>query len=141
MKMIEIIEEAEKKAGTQAKLAEMLGITARYIRMVKNEERSLSNDVCIKLADYIGADRLEVIAANSLATEKDEEKRKILESCFRKVAAVAAISIVTSIVTLPAASPVNASDFSKNLPTYKLYAIKDYENRTKIEITCRKVFW
>jgi hypothetical protein len=123
MKMKNYIEQGEKKAGTQKELANMLGISASYIRMVKAGQKGFSIDMCIVLADYIEEDRLEVIAASNLITEKDEKKRKILESCFRKVASVAAMTIVTSIVTLPAASPVNASDFSKNLATYKLYAI------------------
>ncbi len=123
MEMKSYIEQGEKKAGTQKELANMLDVSASYIRMVKAGQKGLSIDMCIILADYIGEDRLEVIAASNLVTEKDEKKRKILESCFRKVAGVAAAGIITAIVTLPTASPVNASDFSKNLPTYKLYAI------------------
>lgn len=123
MEMKNYIEKAEKKAGRQIDLAKMLGISDAYIRMVKSGKRGFPDDICIQLADYIEADRLEVIAASNLVTEKDEKKRKIFESCFRKVAGVAAAGIITAIVTLPAARPVNASDFSKNLPTYKLYAI------------------
>ncbi len=124
MEMKNYIEAAEKKAGKQTELAKMLGVSASYIRLIKAGKNGLSADMCIVLADYIGADRLEVIAASNLVTEKDEKKRKIFESCFRKVAGVAAAGIITAIVTLPAARPVNASDFSKNLPTYKLYAIE-----------------
>ncbi len=120
MQINEYIEKAEKKAGKQIELAKILGTTSSYIRMVKAGKRGFPDDICIQLADFIQADRLEVIAASNLVTEKDEKKRKVFESCFRKVAAVAAISVVTSIVTLPAASPVNARDFSQNSPTYKL---------------------
>lgn len=96
------IEQAEKKAGTQKELAKILEITDRYIRQVKNGKQGFSNEVCILLADYINADRLEVIAASNLVTEKDEKKRKIFESCFNRAATVAiATSLigVTSIVT------------------------------------------
>ncbi|MDP1788222.1 helix-turn-helix transcriptional regulator [Nitrosomonas sp.] len=108
MDMKNYIEEAEKKAGTQRKLAEILGITTRYINMAKNKERCLSVDTCIVLADYIKRDRLEVIAASNLATEKNEKKRKILESCFSTAASVTAAAIVISILTLPLQKPVNA---------------------------------
>lgn len=120
MDMKNYIEEAERKAGTQKKLAEILGITTRYINMAKNKERCLSVDTCIVLADYIKKDRLEVIAASNLATEKDEKKRKILESCFRKVAGVAVAAVMTSIVTLPSTSPANAQEISYDLQKYKL---------------------
>ncbi|TXI39514.1 MAG: hypothetical protein E6Q59_04800 [Nitrosomonas sp.] len=113
MKMISYIEKAEKKAGTQMNLANFIGLTSGYIRMVKAGKRCFSNDVCIKLADYIEEDRLEVIAANSLVTEKDEEKRKIFESCFRKVAGVAAAAVVTSILTLTPQGHVKASNLDQ----------------------------
>ncbi len=123
MEMKNYIEKAEKKAGSQTKLAEMLDITASYIRNVKAGKRGFSTEMCILLADYIGEDRLEVIAASGLVTEKDERKRKILESCFKKVAGFAAIAVVTTILTTPFSKPVNAGDFSSNLQKYKLYAI------------------
>ena len=112
MKMNEYIEKAERKAGKQIELAKILGISDGYIRMVKAEKRCFSNDICIKLADYIGADRLEVIAASSLVTEKDEEKRKIFESCFSRAASIVIASSVISILTLSPQAPAHA-DFLK----------------------------
>ncbi len=106
------IEKAERKAGKQTDLANMLGITASYIRMVKAGKKGFPIETCIVLADYIGADRLEVIAASNLVTEKDEKKRKILESCFTRAASVTAAAIVISIMTLTPTSPIHAA--SKN---------------------------
>lgn len=114
MEMKKYIEEAEKKAGTKKKLAEILGITTRYINMAKNKERCLSVDTCIVLADYIEADRLEIIAASNLATEKDEKKRKILESCFSSAATVAAAALILGASTIVSPSPANASQASNN---------------------------
>lgn len=115
MKMKTFIEAAEKKAGKQVALARILEISDAYIRMVKSGKRSFSDDVCIQLADYIGADRLEVIAANNLVTEKDEKKRKIFESCFNKAASVAATAVIASILTLTPQQTVNASNLSSEL--------------------------
>lgn len=112
MKMNEYLEKAQEKAGSQIKLAKYLGISDRYIRLVRDGERSLADDVCIKLADYINEDRLEVIAASNLVTEKNEEKRKIFESCFKKVAGFTTIAVVTSIMTLTPQSVVNAKKLS-----------------------------
>lgn len=109
MDMKNYIEQAEKKAGKQTELAKLLGVSASYLRLIKAGKNGLSADMCIVLADYIGADRLQVIAASNLVTERDEKKRKIFESCFRKVASVAAVAAVTSILTLSNVSPVQAA--------------------------------
>ena len=93
MKINEFIEAAEKKAGKKTELAKILKISDGYIRMVKTGRRGFSDDVCIRLADYIGANRLEVIAASNLVTEKDEEKRKIFESCFTTAASVIFLTV------------------------------------------------
>lgn len=112
MDMKNYIEQAERKAGKQAELANMLGITASYIRMVKAGKKGFPIETCIVLADYIDADRLEVIAASNLVTEKDEKKRKILESCFSTAASVTATALVISMLTLAPKHTVNASNFS-----------------------------
>lgn len=116
MKINEFIDKAEKKAGKKIELAKILGISDRYIRMVREGKRGFPDDICIQLADYIGADRLEVIAASNLVTEKDEKKRKVFESCFRKVASIAAAGIVTALVTIPIGSPTHAGSIE---PVYQ----------------------
>ena len=120
----EYIEKAEKKAGTQKELARILGITTSYIRNVKAGKSGLPVEVCILIADYTGEDRLEVIAASNLVTEKDERKRKILESCFRKVASVAAAAVITSILTLGHQPIVKAETFSSEFT--KIQIIRNY---------------
>ncbi|MER0205032.1 MAG: hypothetical protein DU480_14525 [Nitrosomonas sp.] len=112
MKMKNYIEEAEKKAGMQLELAKLLNISSSNIRSIKAGKRGLPVEACIILADYIRADRLEVIAASNLVTEKDEEKRKILESCFQKVASVTAAAVISSILTLTPQQTVKAENLS-----------------------------
>lgn len=120
MNINEYLDKAQEKAGSQVNLAKTLEISARYIRLVREGKRGFPDDICIQIADYIEVDRLEVIAASNLVTEKDEKKRKIFESCFRKVAGVAAAAVLTSIVTLPSISPANAQEISSDLQKYKL---------------------
>ena len=115
MDMKSYIEKAEKKAGSQIELAKMLSISANNIRSIKAGKRGMPVDACIILADYIDEDRLEVIAASNLVTKKDERKRKIIESCFKEVASVASIAIVTSILTLSEAKPVNTGDLTYHI--------------------------
>ena len=112
MQINKYIEKAEKKAGTQKELANYLGITTSYIRNAKAGKSGLPEDICIQIADYIGADRLEVIAASKLVTEKDEKKRRIFESCFTRAASVTAAAIVISILTLPLQKHVNAENLN-----------------------------
>lgn len=114
MDMKNYIEQAEKKAGSQIKLAEMLDITASYIRMVKASKRGLPIEMCIMLADYIGADRLEVIVASNLVTEKDEKKRRILESCFSRAASITVAALFTSILMFSSGGPIHAAPIEKN---------------------------
>ncbi|MDP3663711.1 MAG: hypothetical protein U1D41_09430 [Nitrosomonas sp.] len=109
MEMKNYIEQAERKAGKQAALAEILGTSSSYIRMVKAGQRGFPVEICILLADYIKADRLEVIAASNLVTEKDEKKRRILESCFSTAASVTAAALVISVLTLSPTAPASAA--------------------------------
>lgn len=111
MEMKNYIEQAERKAGKQVELAKMLGVTAGYLRAVKAGKKGLSADMCIVLADYIGADRLEVIAASNLVTEKDEKKRKIFESCFSasRAASFTATTLILGVILIMTPSPAHAS--------------------------------
>lgn len=109
MKINEYIEAAERKAGKKAELAKTLKISDGYIRMVKTGRRGFSDDVCIRLADYIGANRLEVIAASNLVTEKDKEKRKLFESCF--TTAASAIFVLAAVYNFPLLSGKSSAYF------------------------------
>lgn len=93
--MRKYIEMAEAKAGSQIALAKYLGQYDSGLRAVKSGKKGLPAAVCIKLAEYIGVDRLEVIAASHLVTEKNEERRKIFESCLIKEKATAIIVTIT----------------------------------------------
>jgi DNA-binding XRE family transcriptional regulator len=126
MEMKNYIEKAEKKAGKQTELANMLGITASYIRMVKAGKKGFPIETCIVLADYINEDRLEVIAASNLVTEKDDRKRKIFESCFEKTNRAASFLIAVifaAVILITSPNPANASTATiSNI--YYLYYVK-----------------
>jgi plasmid maintenance system antidote protein VapI len=76
MQLREYIDAAATKAGSVAALARLLGLVQQSMNEAKHHRRPLPLDAAIKLADYIGADRIAVISANELATEKKEEKRQ-----------------------------------------------------------------
>ena len=118
MEMKNYIEKAEKKAGKQTELANLLGITASYIRMVKAGKKGFPIETCIVLADYINEDRLEVIAASNLVTEKDERKRKIFESCFIKTSRAASFIVAAlfiALISITTPNPANASQARESI--------------------------
>lgn len=106
MEMKKYIEFGEKAAGNQEKLAAYLEQYATNIRRIKRGGSRLPVPMCIKLAKLIDADPVDVIMANELATEKNEEKRELLKSCLSKAAVIVLIVGVTMIVT---PSPAHAA--------------------------------
>ncbi len=123
MEMKKYIEMGEENAGRQIDLAKYLDTQASTLRLVKQGKKSLTAAVCIKLARYINIDELEVIAASNLIIEKDEERRKIFESCFKagsKAASIAMVIGVTSIMTVEANALNNINLNSSVLQEYKL---------------------
>ena len=86
--------------------------------MVKSHHRGLPDALCLQLADYISVDRLEVIAASNLITEKDEKKRKLFESCFTKAATIAAAALIfggSSMTSSPAHAAMSEKGSEINL--------------------------
>lgn len=75
MTLSDYIEEGAKKAGNLTALAKILDMDPTNRTGAKAHRRGLPTDAAIKLADLIKADRITVISANELATEKKEEKR------------------------------------------------------------------
>ena len=111
MKLNDYLDIAERKAGKKIELARVLGISDAYLRLVRNEKRGLAIEGCILLADYINADRLEVIAASNLVTEKDERKRKIIESCFTgsRAASFTVTALFIGVILIMTPSSAHAS--------------------------------
>lgn len=75
MQLREMIETGADKAGSQANLSKVIGITPDVLTHAKSGKRGLPAEACGKLADLIGVDRWTVLAASNLITEKNEEKR------------------------------------------------------------------
>ncbi len=77
MEFREYIEAGTAKAGTVEKLATYLDQLSAAIRSARQHKRGLPVYACIKLAELINADPLEVIAASELVTEKREDRKAI----------------------------------------------------------------
>lgn len=98
MELRDFIETGAEKAGSLTALGRMFGLVQQSISEAKHQKRPLPLDAAVKLADYIGADRMAVIAANELVTEKKEEKRAFWTP-FVQHAKAASIALTFSLVT------------------------------------------
>lgn len=121
--MKELIRIAEEKAGSQIALAKMLGQFDSSIRQVKAGKKGLPDAVCIELADFLGMDRLAVIAASNLVTEKNEKRKKIFENCIKGLerATAAGLIIATTTILTPTAGEAAAV---KNNSMQNVYYVK-----------------
>jgi hypothetical protein len=73
--MKDYIETGARKAGSLTALGITLGLSQPRMSHVKAGKEKLPAQALVQLAEYIGTDLKTVMAANELATEKDEEKR------------------------------------------------------------------
>lgn len=102
MELRDYIDAGAKKAGSLTALGKYLNLSQPTMSESRAQRRSLPLDKCVMLADYIGADLREVIAANELATEKKEEKRAFWRPFVthaRMALIVLALGHVTNFVT------------------------------------------
>lgn len=83
MKLKKLIEQAEKKVGSQKMLAQQIGLSESHIRSAKAGSRGLSNYACVQIAEIIAIDEKIVIAASELATEKKIERRNFWEKILQ----------------------------------------------------------
>ena len=74
MEFKDYIEAGVAKLGTAVSLAKYLGQNPNAVRDAKGHRKGLPVYACIKLAELIDADPMEVIAASELVTEKHEDR-------------------------------------------------------------------
>lgn len=102
MELKELIERAEKAAGSQIKLGLRIGQNPGNIRAAKAGIKGLPDYACVIIAELIGEEPIVVIAASNLATEKKEERREIWRPFVARAASVLlgmTLAIVNLIMT------------------------------------------
>ncbi len=109
MELRDYIEEGATKAGSLTALGRMLDISQPDMSNAKAMRKPLPVKAIVQLAEYIGADLKAVIAANELATEKDERKRAFWFP-YAQHAKAASIALAYGMtVNLAAPSPSEAA--------------------------------
>lgn len=101
MKLNEYIQKGIENKGSAVALAKELDLNQNCVYDAKRGQRGLPSFACIRLAEIIKADPLEVIAASELITEKKEERKAIWERVLhvRHAATVVAFTLVTGFLT------------------------------------------
>lgn len=106
MELKKIIEIASDKAGSQKKLGEIIGISSLQLTNAKAGRAGIPVYACVMIADLIGIDRIAVIAASELITEKKEERRAIWHPFVSHAASV----IMGAVILNMTPAPANASE-------------------------------
>jgi hypothetical protein len=88
----DFIDRGTKKAGSLSALGLLLSQSQPNMSHFRAQRKPMPTDACVKLADYIGANLRDVIAANELVSEKKEEKRQFWRS-FLDTAKAASIAL------------------------------------------------
>lgn len=99
MELRDYLEIGAKKAGSLTALGKMLDISQPNMSHCKAHRARLPIEAVIQLADFINADLRAVIAANELATEKKEAKRRFW-SPFVEHARAASFALILTIATV-----------------------------------------
>lgn len=132
MELKEFIERAEKAAGSQKALALRIGQSPSKLRQAKAGICGLPNYACVMIADLIGEERITVIAASELVTEKKEERRKVWHPFVARAASVVLGSVILNMTPAPSqAAPVANSLIEQCI----LCQIK---NQLHGEVNCRR---
>ncbi|MDR2244804.1 MAG: hypothetical protein LBE15_05290 [Burkholderiales bacterium] len=102
MKLNDYIQIGINTTGSGAELSRRLDMLYNNFCDAKAEKRGLPSHACVKLAEIINADPLEVIAASEMVTEKKPERqalwRRVLE--HRHAAAMTfCFALVTGFLT------------------------------------------
>ena len=101
MKLKELIERAEKASGSQKALALQIGQSPSNIRNAKAGIKGLPDYACVMIAEIIGEEPITVIAASNLATEKNEDRRKVWHPFVRHAAALFFFGVILNMTPTP----------------------------------------
>lgn len=115
MELRDYIDQGAKKAGSVSALARQLGLLQQSMNEAKHHRRQLPLDSAVKLADYIEADRIAVIAANELATEKKAEKQAFWRPFAQNAKAASIALVLTSVTFFVTPTPTEAAQV-KDMP-------------------------
>lgn len=99
MELRNYIEEGIEKAGGTAALAKIITVKPQQVTDTKSMRVSLPVPACYALAELIGKDASEIIAASELVTEKKPERRAVLMKYLARAVSVSNIAACALVMT------------------------------------------
>lgn len=113
MELKELIERAEKAAGSQKELGIRIGQSPSNIRSAKAGIIGLPDYACVMIAGLIEESPITVIAASNLVTEKKEERREVWRPFVARAASLTAAVALVTVTTVMTPSPAEASSYTE----------------------------
>lgn len=107
------IERAEKAAGSQKALSEIVGQSTSRLRDAKSGRCGLPVSVCYQIANLIGEDERVVVAASELVTEKKPERRAVLLPFVQHALSILIVIGAATVATLVTPSPAQAAPMTQ----------------------------
>lgn len=123
MELRDLLELGAKKAGSLTALGKILDVSQPNMSHAKAHKARLPADAVVRLSDYLGIDLRIVMAANELATEKKEEKRRFWSPFVEHARAAAVLVAIASATNFVTPTPAEASVFKVSDPD-SLYYVK-----------------
>ncbi len=92
---IEYLEEAKKKLGITSdyEFAKRVGLKKQSLSRYRKKQGVMDDLACVKIAEILGVDPLEIITAANMEREKKEERRRYWEKFSRRMGWVAVVII------------------------------------------------
>ena len=118
MELRDLLELGAKKAGSLTALGKILDVSQPNMSHAKAHKARLPADAVVRLSDYLGIELRIVMAANELATEKKEEKRRFWSPFVEHArAATFAIAVTSACVTsFVSPTPAEAAPLKADAP-------------------------
>lgn len=118
-KTVDYLGEAKEKTGIKSDnaFALSIGISRQNLSQLKKGERVMEDYCCIKLAEILKINPMEVIAAANYEREKSEEKREFwlnfMKQYARSTAAMALLQCIILMSCLSYSDPAQAIDLQR----------------------------
>ncbi len=117
MELRDLLELGAKKAGSLTALGKILDMSQPRMSHCKAHKERLPSDAVVRLSDYLGIDLKVVMAANELATEKKEEKRRFWSPFVEHARAAAVLVAVASVTNFVTPTPAEAAPILDSAPS------------------------
>jgi transcriptional regulator with XRE-family HTH domain len=123
-KSINYLDRAKEKLGIKAdnEFAGLIGVTRAAISKWRNGKGVMDDYAAAKIAEILGIQEMEVIAAANVERDNDPNRQEFWEKHYKRLGGYAAgfvLAFVTLIVTLGSPSPAQAAPI---LDTHSAFA-------------------